>query len=69
MDWVRVTAPDGWQDRMPVGGTGTGTLSRKQPFTEGEYKIEALDSSNIDESAYAVETHTATLTPKSVDGS
>lgn len=67
MDWVRVTAPDGWQDRMPVGGTGT--LSRKQPFTEGEYKIEALDSSNIDESAYAVETHTATLTPKSVDGS
>lgn len=67
MDLVRVEAPDGWTDRMTVGGTGEGTFTREDEFPEGEYIIEGLSSGDIDESPYPIETHTMELTPEPVD--
>ena len=67
MDWVRVEAPDGWADRMPVGGTGEGTFTREDEFSEGEYTIEGLASDKLDKSPYPIETHTVELTPESDD--
>jgi len=63
-DWVQVTAPNGWTDKLSVVSQGEATFSRESPFTDGEYKIEALSNGDIDESPFAVETHTVTLKSK-----
>lgn len=60
-DWVRVIAPDGWRDKIPVAEPGTGRFSRPKKLPEGTYRVVGLASGKLGESPYPVETHNVTL--------